>query len=478
MRKKEVKNFPQKYLITSAQACEHDVVLDKSGEIVDELWGEKGAPNNAVLESFENYCSEMGANLIILPMAGKNAGEVELNPELSKRNDILWSKSKRLNENIHISNMVVPPQNVDPSSGRGRFVQGDQTLIMAHPKQRVKAFPNSNFDLPKILVGTGAITYPNYNETNHRGDAAKRDHTYGGIIVEIMNDKIFHFRNMRALKNGKCIDLGLEFKGNQPKKEAKLEALVLGDLHVGDTDPEVRKANYEMIREFNPKRLVIHDLFNGHSVNHHNIGKLVTQVREVIMRGRQNLGEELKHVYYELCELSKAMQGREILVVPSNHNEFLDRYLDGVRLINDAENAYLAVKLMGDAMEGKNPCESGIKRIAEKMRKKIPNNVRFLKREEDYKVLGWQLASHGDLGMGGSRGSMRAREFANGKSITGHTHVPEILRNTYVVGTSTRLNLSYTKGQPSAWMNSNVLLWENGMPQLVNIIYGNWRAKK
>ncbi len=461
---KENSKFPKRYAISCAQAMgdEHP----------------KGYPNTNLIESLEKYCKVNNSKLYIIPTTGKSAKETNLHPLLERRDDILCDKrgrmkNEKLNDNFQISDMFVPPQNVDPASGRGRFVQRDKTLIITHPKQRFKAFPNSNFDLPKILIGTGAVTHPNYNEMNHRGDAAKRDHTYGFVVAEIVNDKIFHFRQVRALQNGKFIDLGWEFNGKEKPRKAKLEALVLGDLHWGDTDPIVQKANYEMIDEFNPERLFIHDLFNGHSVNHHNIGKLVTLVTEVFQRGRNDLKEELEKCYLELCSLSKAMGRKNVFVVASNHNEFLNRYLEEVRLKDDPGNAYIAAKLMGDMMDKEDPVESGIRRIG-----KIPNNVIFLKRDEDYKVLGWQLGSHGDKGMNGSKkASMMSREFSHGKSITGHAHTPEILRNTYVVGTSTYLNLPYTRGQASSWMNTNGFLWENGTAQLVNIIYGNWRLK-
>jgi hypothetical protein len=196
-------------------------------------------------------------------------------------------------------------------------------------------------------------------------------------------------------------------------------------------------------------------------------------VQEVYMKDRADLKVELTQCYEELCSLAKSMKGKEVIVVASNHNEFLNRYLEEVRLRDDPLNAHTASRLMYQMMDGEDPVEAGLKIIG-----KIPKNVLFLKREQDYKVLGWQLGSHGDRGMAGGRGSMVAREFAHGKSITGHSHVPEILRDTVVVGTSTYLNLPYTRGAPSAWMNSNAMLWDNGTVQLVNIIYGKWKLDK
>lgn len=454
----EKNDFPKTYVITCAQA--------KGDKF------QKGYPNNNLIEGIKKYCGEKNAEFLILPVAGRSIKERKLHKDLAEMDNIFSDGggnliNKKLNSNIYISDMRVPPQNVDPSSGRGRFVQRDKTLIIAHPKQRFKAFPNSNFDLPKILIGTGAVTFPNYNKMDHRGDAAWRDHNYGFVVVEVVNDKIFHFRQVRSLQNGKFIDLGLEFNGMEKPKQADLEALVLGDLHWGDTDPAVHEVNYEMIEEFNPKRLIIHDLFNGHSVNHHNIGKLVTLVREVYQKGRNNLKKELEQCYEELYRLSQKMGDRDVVIVASNHNEFLNRYLEEVRLKDDPENAYFASELMPRMMKGEDPVRAGIEMIG-----KIPKNVRFLRRDEDYKVLGWQLGSHGDKGMNGSkRANMTSREFSNGKSITGHSHTPEILRETYVIGTSTYLNLPYTQGQASSWMNTNALLWNNGTVELVNIIH-------
>ena len=456
-------NIVKTYIITSAQAM---------GEGISRgLY--RGAPNTNLLKGLEYYCRENSAELIILTMNGKDAREKELHPDLASRNDLSFpeGRSKKLNNNIYISDMVVPPQNVDPSSGRQRFVQTDQSQIYAHSKQRFKVVASSNNKLPKIMTTTGAVTHPNYNETNHRGDAARRDHTYGAVIVEIIDNNYYNLRHIKAQKDGKFMDFGMKFDGDSKPLQLKVDALVLGDIHVGDTDPSTRKANYEMIEIFKPKRLFLHDFVNGHSVNPYERKNLMTRAASY-HQGRLSLEEELKECHKELCEIATAMENQEVNVVASNHDFFVDRYIQEGYFINEPWNTKLALKLANAMIDGENPSEVGIRMAGE-----IPKNVKFLKADDDYKVWGWQLASHGHKGISGSRGSVISREISHGKSITGHTHTPEILRNTIIVGTSTKLNLDYIKGSGSSWMAANALVYEGGFVQLIPIINGKWKKR-
>jgi hypothetical protein len=448
------------YVITSAQCC--------------------SPPNKQFLDGLERYCKDNDSELMIITLPGMDATESVLHDELADRNDIYPRHTRPLNSKILLQDYKIPPQNEDPSTGFKRFPQKDRTCIIGHPKQRWVAIPNSNYRLPKLLISTGAVTQPRYNLGNARGDKASRDHVYGAIVVEVVDDVLFHVRNLRAQPTtGQFIDFGKAYSGKTKQCNAILEALVLGDLHLGDTDPVVMAANYEMIEQLKPKRLVLHDVFNGHSVTHHKQHKSVALARDVFEKGRQNLEQELKMNYDELCKLSKMMgKSGKIIIPAANHHEFLDRYLDEGRYAEDPENLKLASRLVAPFIEGKNPYEIGVRMMG-----KFPfNNIIFLGRDDDYKVRGWQLGSHGDKGAHGGRGSPRAKEFAYGRSITGHTHVPEILRDVVVVGTSTHTILDYNKGESSAWMAANALLWSAGgaigTVQLVNIINGKWRKEK
>jgi len=453
------------YVVTSAQALgEYD---SRRGHL-------KGAPNTNLLSGLEAYCQRYNAERIIFPMKGKDVREEEMHPELAGRKELVYPEKRRrnLNSNVALSDMIVPPQNIDPATGRDRFVQGETSLIYASPKQRLKVVPSSNYKLPKLLATTGAVTHPNYNEENHRGNVAARDHTYGAIVVEVIDSQNYNLRHIRAQVDGQFVDMGLKFNGLQKPTKTKIEALVLGDIHLGDHDPSTIKANYEMIDFFKPRRLFLHDLVNGHSINPHEKDNLLSRVQE-FEKGRLDLGGELKLAYEEIINLSKAVgKGGEVYMVHSNHGFFLNRYLERGQFLKEPWNAKLALELALKMTKGEDPVEAGLKKMG-----KIPSNIKFLKKSDDVKVWGWQLASHGHKGISGARGSVRSRELAYGKSITGHTHAPEILRNTIIVGTSTKLELPYTEGGSNSWLPANAVLYQGGLVQLIPVINGKWKGK-
>jgi hypothetical protein len=192
--------------------------------------------------------------------------------------------------------------------------------------------------------------------------------------------------------------------------------------------------------------------------------------------GRLSLEKELESCRDVLYDFADAVgKKNRVYVVASNHPFFLNRYLqDGDFMKREPWNARMALRLSERMCDGEDPVEAGMKLLGG-----IPENVVFLKLRDDLKVWGYQLASHGHRGNSGSRSSSNAssREIAHGRSITGHTHTPEVFRNTYIVGTSSRLDLQYTDGAASSWMAANAVLYEGGSVQLIPIIRGKWKPK-
>ena len=418
--------------------------------------------NKRFLDSLENYCIENKAELLIVPIIGKPSDEGHFDERVSLQEIV--STHKKLNDNIRVENYNIKPQQIDPTTGLARFTQLDSTTLFASPKQRMKLVPNSVVKIPRILMSTGVISKPNYAD-NRLGYIAAKDHVYGAVIVDVINSTDYHFRGVRANKDSTFVDLGKRYSPLDVAPAA-LEALVLGDIHLGDTDPGVMKANINMIGEYRPKRVFLHDLFNGHSVNHHLWDKSISRA-SLYEGGLWSLEEELRMSHEFLSEMAQIVP--EVIVVASNHHEFLNKYLESGRYAEDAGNLKTAAKLIPGFINGEDPYKLGVQLFG-----KLPKNVKFLSRDEDYKVLDWQLGVHGDKGANGARSNIQEKERSYGKSITAHTHTPEILRNTYIVGTSTYTQVDYNVG-PSSWMNTNGLLWNDANVQLVNVINGKYR---
>jgi hypothetical protein len=446
-----------KYIITSAQAM--------------------ARPNNKFIKSLEGYCDMNQANLLILPMIGKSASEdLDQLHDRFKDFEVVYDKPK-LNSNIQIEQFNVRPYQIDPITGLNRFAQKGTSLIFASPKQRLRTVPHSNQKLPKFLMTTGACTHPNYAtgmdvsaERRRLGNIATRDHILGGLVVEIEDNEKYHFRHIRSTKQGQFVDLGLRYTP-EDTRESRLEALVLGDWHNGQEDPLVRSATIDMINTLKPQKLFLHDFFDGHSVNHHSDKR---PIREKLLqyhnKGLLSLENELESANKVLWELSDLVPN--VYVVASNHNEFLDRYIEEARYVKDIHNLKPALAIASAMAQAEHLIAA---KYGMELFGALPKNVHFLKREDDFKVRGYQLASHGDMGAGGSRGSITGKENDYSKSITGHTHNAQILRDTYIVGTMLPLNQFYTRGQPSNWTNTHGAIWDNGSVQLLNIIDGKWK---
>jgi hypothetical protein len=258
--------------------------------------------------------------------------------------------------------------------------------------------PHSMKDQPKFLVTTGALTNPNYangddNSAERRrlGSIALRDHVFGGLVVEVADSNTFYMRHITSNGRGSFVDLGKKYDGKEIT-EARAEALILGDYHCGRSDPRALATTLRMIEEMKPKRVVLHD----YSVSHHVEKELISQgILQQQDLGHTSLEAELKQCYDELVVLSGMTD--EVVVVMSNHHEFLWRWLNEGRYTKDKENARFGFKLASFMAERdlNDPVEHGIKMMG-----KLPKNVKFLSRVDDYIVRGYQLGAHGDKGGG------------------------------------------------------------------------------
>jgi hypothetical protein len=428
---------------------------------------QRGAsPNEEFLASLQNYADRRKAKIIIVPTNGVTDDDV-LAPEVQEH---LIASSYEFSKNFILEDFPVWSQQIRPLTGLGRFIQSNKSAVIGSPKQHLEVLATSNTRLPKILVSTGACTEPHYR-ANRLGTIAERDHVYGALIIEV-DDKTgeFHYRHVRDMKgSGRFIDLGFEYGPTGKPKKVETYGIAMGDLHAGQTDPEAWKAQLGMIRRLQPRNVIVHDLFDACSISHHDLHKQLYRAVKS-SQGKLSLTDELKLAGSYLADLRKAMgEDGKIVIVKSNHDEHLNRYLEEGRYGSDPQNLYLSSKLATAMIDGKDPLKLGI----ELTHGPLDRNIVFLSRDDDYKICGIQTGSHGDLGGNGSRGAITSQVINYGKSIVGHRHTPSIRGDAYCVGTLTKLKLDYNKG-PSSWLQTSAVINPDGSVQLVNFINGKY----
>lgn len=417
------------------------------------------------LASIKTYMKKNKAELIVLSTEclDKDTWDSEAERELSAYQ--VEKKRIGLNDNLIIYNIKTDPKAADPSSGLDWLSNQIGSIIIPSPKQSLRSVPRQETELPRVLIGTGSVTRVtnSLNKTKRR-ILSEYHQTVGAVIVEVESRQIYHFRHVQADKNGEFCDL---FKKYTPTKVVSVgaEALIPGDWHVGFTDPVVRSGILSILKNNKVKNLVLHDLADMISINPHTEHKLITKA---MFKNMNSLELEIVSVANELKVLSQLVDN--VVVVKSNHDLFLDRWLDSGGFMKETENREIGLELALEKIRGSDPLKYAVGKY-----QKLPN-VRFLKEDESFLVSKKQFECgfHGHLGPNGARGTPQAINKASGPLIMGHCHAPAIVNNTIVVGTSTYLKVGYNKG-PSSWMQTFCIVYPNGNFQLINFVKGRYR---
>lgn len=157
------------------------------------------------------------------------------------------------------------------------------------------------------------------------------------------------------------------------------------------------------------------------------------------------------------------------VIVRSNHDDFLDRWLKNVdwRKSNTLKNSLEYMNY--SALLLSNKTESVIPYL---IKERFPNFI-TLSRNDSYIVKDWELAQHGDIGANGSKGSISQYRNLNTKIIVGHYHSPNRKDGALAVGTSTKLRVNYNIG-PSSWLQSHVIIHQDGKAQHLNFTNGEF----
>lgn len=321
---------------------------------------------------------------------------------------------------------------------------------------------------------TGACTVKNYTDSK-TGKKGEFHHSLGFVIVEIKDKDTFFARQVTATDDGDFNDLYYNVSFDPDTmvgvvtKNETFPAVILGDLHYGQHDQRVIDKTLELFNYVHPENVVLHDVFDGLSINHHESKDPFIQYQREV-DGTNSLRREIDSMLEGLKDFEKY----KTVIVRSNHDDFLDRWLKGTdwRKANTLKNSieymeYSALLLKGAAPNGVIPYL---------INQKFPNFV-TLGRSDSYVVNGWELGQHGDIGSSGTRGSLLQFRKLNTKIVVGHYHSPGRKDGALAVGTSTKLRVNYNLG-PSGWLQSHVIIHNDGKAQHIHFIKGEYTTLK
>jgi hypothetical protein len=391
----------------------------------------------------------------------------------------LWNVRHSLNKNLTLlADMKIQPTAASPLTGSDGLSLASSGIV-GHTKVQLKCIPTPQSRMAKVLMTTGVCTVANYTDSR-AGKIGEFHHSLAAVYVEIDGGRFFARHVHFDAKTKSATDLNWRYYAKSSRPAPRPLALIMGDTHVDFIDPSVESATFtapdSMVNVLKPKALVWHDLNDDYSCNPHHFGNPFNVVAKR-KHGRDDVHAEVLRAIEYVKKNTPA--GADSYVVPSNHNDFLGRWINQNDWKRDPVNAefYLETALAmvrGTKMGPKgttypDPFTYWLRREALGRL-----DIMALDSDESLMIGGVECGMHGHQGPNGARGSIQNLRRLGVKSIIGHSHTPGIDEGCYQVGTSTRLRLEYNHGA-SSWLNAHCLLHEDGKRQLIVIVDGKWR---
>jgi hypothetical protein len=478
-------------------------VFNKDAKRFFITWAQCNTPlHERMFKCMEGYAVDMNADIHVIAGRYKNPTSIYTSQDESA--DYRWDSRvyKYLDANRHdvhkyvsiMSDIKIQPTATNPMTGL-TGVSGINSCVFGAPKMQLETIPVLEGNKPKMMVTSGACTVENYTDSK-AGKKGEFHHQLGFVIVEIKDDETFFIRQVTVNDDGSFYDLynHVSFDGEKVdikfedvyelidwkfnnfnrepkewvgkvkiKQKKKTSCLILGDLHYGHHDELVLNKTLEFMDKLKPKHVVLHDVFDGYSISHHEMKDPFAQHAKEV-HNENNLKKEVD----ELLEgLEPFRKFKNVVIVRSNHDDFIDRWLkngDWKKQPTPKNSMAYMDYSMRLLRQYENRDVKGI--IPELINERFPKFI-TLGRSDSYDVNGWEVGQHGDIGSNGSRGSLNQFRKMNKKMVVGHYHSPGRKENVMAVGTTTKMRVGYNIG-PSSWLQSHVLIHPDGKAQHIN----------
>lgn len=376
----------------------------------------------------------------------------------------------------------ISPTAIRPLSGLEGYT-GRRSAIFPHTKIAMESVASGKNEGVKLLYTTGTVTQKNYIQRK-AGLKAEFHHTYGALLVEVNSRGKWYCRQLNASgSDGTIYDLDVQAEGGKVTTGHRVEAITFGDIHTAQLDDNIAEICWQekdsMMDVLRPKKVFVHDLVDFRARNHHDRLNCHLGFAKYL-DGADNVKTELKASVYVIRDLQR--EGCEIIVVQSNHDNALLRWLRETDYRQDHCNALLYLTCQKRVYEAIVALDRTFHLLEWILRELgASTEVRFLRVDESYVICpdksdGIECGMHGHEGANGARGTPVGFNKMGRRANIGHSHSAAILDGVFVAGTSSMLDVGYNTG-PSSWTHSHIITYENGKRAVVTIYDGAWRAE-
>ncbi|WP_210357327.1 hypothetical protein [Sphingomonas beigongshangi] len=424
--------------------------------------------------NLQAYARRVGAELVVIRLGqmGRIRGDERLR-ELSGIGTIVVGGTA-----VEIVGDFGPSQSGRPLDSPGLPRRATWTIV-GHPAIQLETVARMRGDGLRMRITTGAVTKPRSRSPRQE----RRD--VGAVIVEAGADGFAHCRHLLADAdgNGAFNDLDVRVDAGAVTFGHRAAALVFGDVHHAHLDAGVaaatwglgcrpEEANQSLIERLRPAAMVFHDVCDFDARNHHD-AKDPHRRFALLATGRACVRTEFSRTANFLRE--SARDWSESIVVQSNHDDALARWLKEADFRQDPQNAEfflecslalhrrLAAGLSGDGLFERTLRQQSLDGLP---------GVRFLATGEGLEIAGVQCGIHGHSAADGKRGSMAFFEGLGIRAVLGHNHRPTTRGGICTVGVC-QTELEYARGALTAWAVGHVVIHANGSRQ--HLIYDGGR---
>ncbi len=472
----------RKFLFTSAQ---NDAPLH------DEFW-----------YNLKAYAAFIDAEIVVGPYTYETQWWSENNPTsrsyVDEISEYLCFGQMAIGDNfIFAGEMNTLPTASQPISDLVTYSR-NRWAVFPHPKRQLKSVPSTDPDVQAHQVmTTGSVTRPKVIPRK-AGVKSLFHQVIGATLVEFDEDGRIFCRQITAKEDGSFYDLDIRVEGRGViSNHHRVRAVTAADLHTRKLDTANSLATFgfalsgselryrdSLLDVLQPDHVLLHDVFDHETRNHHNANDN-GHAYEMHIRGQTSILSEIVQVGLFLERVQAP--GREVVVVESNHDLGLDRYIREGRYRNDPPNLRLGLKLedmlldhrtvVAKALDlSQSPPAFSLLEGALRAAGIDLSGVSWAYDGNSKLIDGIEVGHHGFRGTNGAKGTVTGFARTGRKMTIGDKHTAEINEGVYVAGAMS-LRQGYNKG-PSAWSVSHVVQYADGTRTIITLQDGRWRAKR